>query len=150
MIKPHEQLDKRFLELQPWLPLTARPPHGWIRAIRQALGMKTGQMAKRMDVTQPRINELEKSEEHGSITLKSLERAAEALGCRVVYVVVPNRPLAETLKQRATVIAERQLSAVEQTMRLEDQEVGSARRRQALDDLANKLLQKPSRLWDGS
>jgi len=110
--------------------------------------MKTGQMAKRLSVTQPRINELEKSEEHGNITLKSLERAAEALGCRVVYVVVPDRPLAETLRHRAFTIAERQLAAVEQTMKLEDQEVGDARRRQTLNDLADKLMRKPSRLWD--
>jgi predicted DNA-binding mobile mystery protein A len=148
MIQPFEQLDQRFSDLKQWLPLTARPPRGWIRAIRQALGMKTGQMAKRLSVTQPRINELEKSEEHGNITLKSLERAAEALGCRVVYVLVPERPLAETLRHRAFAIAERQLAAVEQTMKLEDQEVGDVRRRQALDDLADKLMRKPSRLWD--
>jgi predicted DNA-binding mobile mystery protein A len=149
MIAPYEQLDRRFDELRPWLSLATRPPRGWVRALRDALGMTTGQMAKRMRVAQPRINELEKAEVHGNITLASMERAAEALGCRVVYVLIPQTPLGETLKTRARLIAERQLSAVEQTMRLEDQEVTDSNRRQAaINAQAEKLLQRPARLWD--
>ena len=149
MVTPHEQLDKRFAELRPWVRRTARPPRGWVRAIRQALGMTTGQMAKRMAVSQPRINELEAAEQHGNITLTSLERAAEALGCRVVYLLIPERPLGETLKARATFVAARRLASVEQTMRLEGQEVSGKKRRQAaLDDQVKTLLARPARLWD--
>jgi predicted DNA-binding mobile mystery protein A len=149
MTTPYEQIDRRFSELRPWLSLAARPPRGWVRAIRDALGMTTGQMAKRMKVAQPRINELEKAEIHGAITLASMERAAEALGCRVVYVLIPTKPLGETLKARARMIAERQLSAVEQTMRLEAQEVtGDKSRDAAINAQAEKLLQRPARLWD--
>ena len=93
------------------------------RAIREALGMTTGQLAKRLGVHEPRVIELERGEATGNITVKSLERAAEALGCRLVYVFVPEEPLADVIRKRASVIADQQLASVEQTMRLEAQSV---------------------------
>jgi predicted DNA-binding mobile mystery protein A len=149
MVTPYEQLDQRFESLRPWISLITRPARGWVRAIRDALGMTTGQMAKRMNVSQPRISELEKAEVHGNITLASMERAAEALGCRLIYVLVPEKPLGETLRDRARTIAERQMSAVEQTMRLEDQEVANPKHRlAAINRQADTLLTRPARLWD--
>jgi predicted DNA-binding mobile mystery protein A len=77
----------RFAKLKPVTTEASRPPRGWI------LGMITAQFAKRLGVAQPRIIELERGEADGNITLKSLQRAAEALGCRLVYTLVPERPL---------------------------------------------------------
>lgn len=149
MIVPAEQLDRRFDELKPWISRAARPPQGWVKAIRKALGMTTGQLAKRLNVAQTRISELEAAEANRNITLKTLDRAAEALGCQVVYVLVPARPLSETLQERAHRAAERQLSAIEQTMRLEDQTVSSSKfRKRTVEEIAGKLLRRPSRLWD--
>jgi predicted DNA-binding mobile mystery protein A len=146
MVTASEQLDRRFGELG---ALPSRPPRGWIRAIREALGMTTAQLAKRMDVRQPRVVELEKAEVSGNVTMQSLERAAEALGCRVVYTFVPLKPLTTTLEERALQLAERQLSSVEQTMRLEEQAVDDdVQRRRTLKRLADELLQRPARLWD--
>ncbi len=111
--------------------------------------MTTAQLAKRIGVTQPRITEMEKAEIHGNITLHSLERAAEAMGCRVVYALVPMRPLTETLRDRAEAMARKQLASVEQSMRLEDQGVNdAARREQALAQVTADLLRRPARLWD--
>jgi predicted DNA-binding mobile mystery protein A len=111
--------------------------------------MTTGQMAKRINVAQTRVSEMEAAEAHGNITLKTLDRAAEALGCRVIYVVIPNRPLTETLKERAYIVAEKQLAAVEQTMRLEDQEVNDGNhRKETIRQLVEKLLRRPSKIWD--
>jgi predicted DNA-binding mobile mystery protein A len=87
-------LDKRFFALRP-LTRYARPPQGWLRAVRDALGMTTAQLGRRLKVFQPRIVELEKSEVSGSVTLHTLQRAAEALGCRLVYALVPDEPLAK-------------------------------------------------------
>src|SRR6266581_2152698 len=117
-------LDKRFSRLRPLTKLQ-RPPRGWLRAIRDALGMTTAQYGKRLGVSQPRIVELEKSEVNGSVTLNTLQRAAGALGCRLVYVLVPERPLADTVRARADLVASRMTGAVAQSMRLEDQEVKS-------------------------
>src|ERR1700722_10624100 len=99
-------LDKRFTALRP-LTKSARPPKGWLRAIRDALGMTTAQFGRRLGVSQPRIVELEQSEVTGGVTLHTLQRAAEALGCRLVYALVPDRPLAETVRDPANLVAER-------------------------------------------
>jgi predicted DNA-binding mobile mystery protein A len=141
-------LDKRFATLRP-LAKTQRPPKGWLRAIRDALGLTTAQFARRLGVSQPRITELEKSEVNGTVTLNTLQRAAEALGCRLVYALVPEKPLAETVRERAELLAQRGLAAVEHTMRLEDQSVkekaaAKELRRQFIDE----LLRRPARLWD--
>jgi predicted DNA-binding mobile mystery protein A len=141
-------LDKRFAALRP-LAKGARPPKGWLRAIRDALGMTTAQFGRRLGVSQPRIVELEQSEVSGSVTFHTLQRAAEALGCRLVYALIPEKPLAETVRERAEFVAERQQAAVEHTMRLEDQAVkskaaGKDLRRQFIEE----LLRRPARLWD--
>jgi predicted DNA-binding mobile mystery protein A len=141
-------LDKRLAALRP-LVRTARPPRGWLRAVRNALGMTMRQFAERLGVTQPRVVELEQSELNGSITLHSLQRAAEALGCRLVYALVPERPLADVVRARADLAADRQLSNVRHTMRLEDQAVQDRQVNKELrQQLIQQLLRKPARLWD--
>src|SRR5258705_5445958 len=141
-------LDKRFTVLRR-LAQSPRPTKGWLRAIRDALGMTQAQFARRLGVSQPRIIELEQSEVGGSVTVNTLQRAAEALGCRLVYALVPEKPLAETVRERAELIAERQLKAVEQTMRLEDQSVKDTTAAKDLRrQFVEELLRRPARLWD--
>jgi predicted DNA-binding mobile mystery protein A len=142
-------LDMRFAALRPFAKQSIRPPKGWLRAIRDALGMTTAQFGKRLAVSQPRIVELEQSEVNGTVTLNTLQRAAEALGCRVVYAIIPERPLADTVRERAELLASKATKAVAQTMRLEGQEVRS---KEAAKDLQQReierLLRRPARLWD--
>jgi predicted DNA-binding mobile mystery protein A len=141
-------LDDRFRALRP-LVISRRPPKGWLRAIRDALGMSGAQMGRRLNISQPAVVGLEQAEVNGSITLHTLQRAAEALGCRLVYALVPERPLGDMVRERAELIAARETDAVEHTMRLEDQATGDRRvsrelHRQAVED----LLRRPARLWD--
>jgi predicted DNA-binding mobile mystery protein A len=141
-------LDRRFRAFRA-LKDTTRPPRGWIRAIRDALGMTSAQFARRMEVSQPRIIAIEKAEANRAINLKTLERAAEALGCRLVYLFVPEEALEETLRSRARNIADKQLSALNQTMHLEDQGVRDKGARNAMRErLIADLVNDPSRLWD--
>jgi predicted DNA-binding mobile mystery protein A len=149
MVTPYQQLDKRFETLRPFLQSASRPPRGWIKAIREAMGMTTGQFAKRIGVHQPRVIEMEKGEVSGKITVHSLERAAEALGCRLVYILVPEQPLAEAMHRQAERVSDQKLAAVEQTMLLEAQSVTDEQLRQeAKQRLIDQLMQKPARLWD--
>jgi predicted DNA-binding mobile mystery protein A len=142
------QLDRRLNAVRP-LSANARPPKGWVRAIRDALGMTTQQLAQRIGVSQSRIPELEQAEVNGNITLKSLERAAEAMGCRVVYALVPERPLADVLRAQAEHIADRQLATVAHSMRLEDQAVEDKNvRKEQRNRQIDRLLLRPARLWD--
>jgi predicted DNA-binding mobile mystery protein A len=141
-------LDQRFAALRP-LAKSQRPPKGWIRAVRNALGMTTAQFARRLKIAQPSVVELERSEAGNSITLRTLERAAEALGCRVVYALIPAQPLAETVRERAQRVADKKMAAVEHTMRLEDQAVRTKGTQAALrHKLIEDLMRKPARLWD--
>jgi len=81
-------LDRR---LEPLCKLVVeRPPQGWARAIRDALGMTKSQLARRMGVSSSTVAELERSEVRETITLASLRRLAKGLDCRVVYALVPN------------------------------------------------------------
>jgi predicted DNA-binding mobile mystery protein A len=111
--------------------------------------MTTAQLGKRLGVSQPRIVEIEQAEMSGSLTLHSLQRTAEALGCQLVYALIPNKSLEETVRQRAKELAQKQLTSVEQTMRLEDQSVKSKTASNALrQQFIEVLLKHPARLWD--
>ena len=139
-------LDTQLKPLRDMEPLI-RPGRGWIRAIREAIGMTTGQFARRLGVSQPRVAALEKAEADGVVTLKSLRQAAEALDCDFVYALVPRKPLEQVVKDRARDVAERQLARTDQTMRLENQAVSKARMARARDELAAELLRSDRRLW---
>ncbi len=148
MHTPAQQLDRRFVAFAP-LATATRPARGWIKAVREALGMTTAQLGKRLGVSQQRAAKLEKAEADGSITLKSLEHAAQTLGCRVIYVFYPEQQLNQTLRARAEVVADQQLRALEQTMRLEDQSVAdSDLRHETRARIVDQLLKRPTRLWD--
>ena len=111
------RLDQRLVGLD----LGQRPARGWIRAIREALGMTTGELGQRMGLTQSRVSQIERSEELGSIRLDTIERAARALNCQVSYVFVPNEPLEDMVQRQARLRAQAEVDAVTHTMALEDQ-----------------------------
>lgn len=141
-------LDQRFKGLQ-LLARQSRPSKGWIRAIRDALGMTSAQLAQRLDVSQPRVIALEKAEANGTVTLNTLQQAAEALGCRLVYALVPEKSLERTVRERVDQVAKQKLAAVQQTMRLEDQSVSSKRANEDVRrQFADVLRSHPARLWD--
>lgn len=135
---------QRFRDLGP-----GRPPRGWLRAIRDSLGMTTTQYADRLGVSQPRVSALEKGEIEDTVTLATLRRAAEALDCTLVYAIVPNRPLEEMVSERAHSLAATQLDRVRHTMRLEGQLNAGLDRKTEEDRLARVYLEGDlRRLWD--
>jgi predicted DNA-binding mobile mystery protein A len=123
--RARQRLDERLALLGPQGRL-APPPRGWIRAIREALGMTGPQFAARLKITPQSVSDIEKSEAIGSIQLKTLHRAAEALDCMLVYALVPNTSLEGAVQSRARRIALRDLQRVAHTMTLENQAVGDA------------------------
>jgi len=77
------------------------PPRGWIRAIRDSLGMSGTELAVRMGVGQSTVSGLEHSEVHGTIRLDTLRRAADALGCDLVYYLSPRTTLEAAVHDQA-------------------------------------------------
>ena len=129
--------------------LVARPAFGWIKAFREALGMTTAQLAKRLGVTQPSVVGLEKAEASKTITLKTLERAAHALDCTLVYALVPRKPLESLVQERALQTARKRLHTISHSMALENQRVLEDDERARLERLAQQLIDGPgSALWD--
>lgn len=140
------QLDKR-LNTQRNTSFS-RPPRGWIKAIREALGMTTAQLGRRIGVSQSRAVNIEKAEVTGSITLDSLERAAHALDCELVYVLLPRKPLEEMVTERAVALAMDSIKATRHTMALEDQSVGEEEEREQVKQLTRQIAEKSSsNLW---
>lgn len=125
------------------------PSGGWIRTIREALGMTRVQLAKRINVKPQTLADLEAYEATGKITLESLNRLAKALDCRVVYAVIPSKPLAEVRHDRARTIARRQLERVSHSMRLEAQGVGTRQEKRQFHRMVEQILSgNPKKLWD--
>jgi predicted DNA-binding mobile mystery protein A len=125
-----EQLERA---LQPFLAARdlPRPQRGWVRAIREASGLTVRGLAKQLyrtsQVTPSRVAQLEKSEAEYRITLGSLRDAADALGCQLVYALVPKSGnIQELLERDARAKAAENVRAVEHTMALENQAVGGA------------------------
>jgi predicted DNA-binding mobile mystery protein A len=146
--RARERLDERLGPLKPAERFRA-PPKGWVRAIRDALGMSGVQFAARLGVQPPSVAALEASEESGSIQLKTLRRAAEGLDCTLVYALVPNDSLEDAVHARARKIALRDLGRVAHTMKLEAQETPDG----ATDERIEAYIRdnvKERDLWDKS
>ncbi len=144
-MQSRSRLDDRFKEMGS-ASRFAPPVRGWIRAIREALGMSAVQLAKRLGIRQPSVVALEQSEAKGTIELATLRRVAEALDCTLVYALLPNKPLEGMVRDRARTLARQRLAPVEHSMRLEGQAVGAKESEAQLDEFVRTM--NPSRLWD--
>lgn len=104
---------------------TARPRKGWIRAVREITGITIRELAEKLHKSASVAANLERSEAEYRITLASLRRAADALGCELVYALVPKSGKVQELAEgRARNTAAESVRAVEHSMALEDQAVG--------------------------
>ena len=121
-----------------------RPPQGWLKTIREFLGMTTTQLAKKLDITQPRIVNLEKNEKNTKIS--TMERIADALNCDFVYAFVPRENIDNILYNQAKKKALKILNKVNTNMGLENQ---LSNNQDLLEDLIKDLLDDNiARIWD--
>jgi predicted DNA-binding mobile mystery protein A len=143
-----QQLDKT-LSGYATAKQTAPPVKGWIRAIREALGMSGKQLANRLNVSQPRIPKLEQDEVSGVVSLKTMRQAAEAMDCIFVYAIVPRVTLEETVRAQARKVAEARSKRVSHTMLLEAQNLSVEEQRASLDAAIDELVREmPKELWE--
>jgi predicted DNA-binding mobile mystery protein A len=144
--RARQRLDGRLAALKPEDRFKT-PPKGWIRAIRDALGMTGVQFARRLRIRPQSVDALEQSEATGSIQLKTLRRAAEALDCTLVYALVPKTSLVGAVEDRARKIAVRDLGRVAHTMKLEAQDTGNANLEARIEAYIRDVL-KERDLWN--
>jgi predicted DNA-binding mobile mystery protein A len=138
-------LDERFKALRP-VTRYSSPVRGWIKAVRDALGMTTAQLAKRLGMKQPSVVAIEQSEAKGVIELATLRRVAEALDCTLVYALVPNKPLEAAVRDRARAFLRRRRGPVEHSMLLENQKVEGKDSEARLDEIVRET--NPRLFWD--
>ena len=155
MQKNFSELKLRQLDaaLDRWrnADLPPRPPSGWIKAIREGLGMTATHLAGRLGVTTSTVTRLETSEADDTISLGTLRRVAEALECEVRYALVPKQSLEDTLKARALAMALRQMAPISHTMALEAQATSAEAKEEQTRALVEALRAgSPRKLWKNS
>lgn len=136
-------LDKETAPLRSKAPIT--PKAGWIRSIREALGMSQAELAKRAGVNQSTIHSLESTEVNQKIQLDSLEKVADLLNCDFVYAFVPRNGLEEDYTTQATKIADAHIKRVYNNMALEKQSVRFSRNKIA--EIINDIKDREAVKW---
>ncbi len=126
-----------------------RPHRGWIRAVREALGMSTTELGQRMRISQQSVVDLEQGEQRSTVQLDTLARAAAAMDCELVYAIVPRTSLEEIVRARSHEKARQLLATVEHHSRLEDQAVSNADLAAQIDEIAADLIDRRG-LWRDS
>ncbi|MHB1501120.1 MAG: mobile mystery protein A [Candidatus Dormibacteria bacterium] len=139
------ELDRKF-EAAHLEPIVARPRSGWIRAIRGSLGMSQAALAARLSISGPAVNKLEHAELTGGITTAKLAEVATALNCSLVYALVPNTTIEETIQAEALRAAASTLGYAGRTMALEAQGIDHDRQREAWERFAQDLIARGD-LW---
>ncbi|NQX54034.1 mobile mystery protein A [Pedobacter panaciterrae] len=144
-----QQLNNKLLSFVT-LKQVAVPPTGWIKAIRTTLGMSMQQLGNKLSVTKQGILDIEKRENDGSITLKSLREVGRVLDMELVYGFIPKDGSLDTLiEKKAMELASKIVLRTSNTMKLEDQENSKKRIEKAIkertEDIKNNM---PKILWD--
>lgn len=149
-----EQLDKKLVFLRDFAS-SGMPPQGWLKAIREALGLSASQLGKMAGIDQSRISRLENAEKDGDLKLSSLQKIAKALNMKFVYGFVPDGTdgtedtLEAMVRNQAKRIALRRIETLDHTMRLEKQALSVEEQRKALNDMIEKILVDPPKdFWD--
>jgi len=97
------------------------PKQGWIKSIREALGMSAADLGGRMGITRQSVLTLEDSESDGRAGMDSLKRAAKAMDCSFVYAFIPNSSLENILQRQIEKVIAQRMRNVSHSMKLEDQ-----------------------------
>lgn len=117
-----DQIEKRLKKLRKVLSEAQVSP-GWIYYMRHALGLTLEKLGLRAKLSKASIQQLEKRESQGRITLATLKKLAHAMDCEFMYAFVPNSELKSFLFEKAYKKAEKIIKNADVHMTLEDQKV---------------------------
>jgi predicted DNA-binding mobile mystery protein A len=143
-----QQQYQRLVDSAVSRPRLQTPREGWLRTVRKALGMSGAQLARRMGVTRARIAQAEHAELSGGATLKSMQAAAEAMGCRFVYAIIPDNSIEDVIAAQARKKAKTLVGTASTHMALESQALPNDKIAQEIERLAGDLAREmPSDFW---
>ena len=136
-------LDKKTSDLKSAKNIVPQSS-GWIKTVREAIGMTVSQLAARLGVTQPRITKMESNEDN--LKLSTMKKAAEAMNCEFVYYFKPRTTFENLVEEQAQKKAAEVLKTVNVNMALENQEIAED---EAVKDFASDLINtKIKQIWD--
>jgi predicted DNA-binding mobile mystery protein A len=144
-----QQLNEKINQLT-GLQHVIVPPIGWIKAIRNGIGMSMEQLGKKLSITKQGVMDIEKREKEGAITIKSMQEIAKAMDMKLVYGFVPNEgDLEQMIETRALEMATKIVERTSNTMKLEDQANSKERIKKAIKERASEIINNtPKILWD--
>ncbi len=124
------------------------PAEGWLKTVRQALGMTGLQLAKRLGVTKGRVSQAEAAEQDGGVTLKTMHSMAKAMNCRFIYAVIPEKEVDLVIRDQAIKKAKERVKAASTHMALEAQTLDKKQLNAEIERIASEIMDKmPSDLW---
>jgi predicted DNA-binding mobile mystery protein A len=126
------------------------PPTGWIKAVRTALGISLQQLGNKISITKQSLQDIERREREGSVTLKTLRDVANALDMELVYGFVPrDGSLDALIDRKAKELATQIVLRTSNTMKLEEQQNSPQRIQKAIEERASAIKHEmPKMLWD--
>ncbi len=144
-----QQLNEKMLQLSGMQHVIV-PPIGWIKAIRNGIGMSMEQLGKKLSITKQGVMDIEKREKEGAITIKSMQEIAKAIDMQFVYGFVPVAgSLDQMIEMRALELARKIVQRTSTTMKLEDQVNSKERIEKAIKERASEIINNtPKILWD--
>ena len=143
-----KQLDKKLKQFKALLKQGV-PSGGWVRSIREALGMTLEDLGHRVRLDKSRVYRIEQSEPNGDIKLSTLKKMAEGLGMTFVYGFVSKDSLEQKMKEQARTIAVKRLGRIDHSMKLEEQGLLKEDQESSLNDLIDQILiEKRKNFWD--
>ncbi len=144
-----QQLNSKMLSFTEVQKITP-PPIGWIKAVRNAIGMSLLQLGNRLSITKQSVQDMERREKDGSITIKSLREVASALDMNLIYGFVPkDGSLDALIERKAKNLATQIVLRTNNSMKLEDQENSKQRIEKAIQERTTAIINEmPKTLWD--
>ncbi len=126
------------------------PAEGWLVTIRKALGMSGINQAKRLNVTRAAIDQAERAELEGGVTLKYMDKAAKAVGCKFVYAIVPETSIEGIIEEQAIRKATALVKKAGGHMALEMQSLTDSQTDSEIKRLAEEFIRDmPPKFWEG-
>ncbi|HPS65906.1 MAG TPA: mobile mystery protein A, partial [Ignavibacteria bacterium] len=125
------------------------PREGWIKEIRSAFKLTYAQLAKKLSITPSAIKKFETNEINGKINLKSLNKIADAMNCKLIYALVPHESLEKIIDDRIDYVAVNMISHIDYSMMLEKQSLNGKILKEQMDNLKSKLKNNfSSKIWN--
>ncbi len=134
------QIERRLVNLR-GLAKYADIRTGWISYMRRAMYMTLGTLAGAAKLSQATVQQIEKRETTGKVTLATMRKIAASMDCELIYAIVPKRELPDFLKTKADIKAARIVREADVHMTLEDQK-NSEDIKDRIERIAGDLLAK--------